>query len=209
MRHAIALLRSAAGRSLAVVAVAAGLLLAPSALVAQEVQEDPGCFLARGTLEEAATRPSPLDSASVTLGDAGAKVCYGSPRANERRIMGELVPYAQLWRTGANEATALHLEFPAEVAGIEVAPGSYSLYTLPGDGEWRVYLSTDFERWGVPISESVQAAQVGEATVPAMETDEHVENMTFSFEKESEEAATLVLEWEKTRVEIPVRRRGM
>lgn len=185
------------------------LLLATPPVQAQADTEDPGCFLQRGTHAEAAERASPLDSASITLGGDMAKVCYGSPRARGRVIMGELVPFARLWRTGANEATGLHLEFPAEVAGIELEPGSYSLYTLPAEGEWTIFVSTEFERWGVPIAESVRAAEVGEATVPATETDEHVENMTFTFDRIDDTSATLILEWERARVEIPVRRRGM
>ena len=197
---------SGASAPLVLTVIAAGTLVAlPGAAQAQE----PGCYLARGTLDEAAERASPLDSASIELGGDVAKVCYGSPRASGRAVMGELVPFDRPWRTGANEATGLHLQFPAEVAGIEVEPGSYSIYTVPGEGQWEVVLSSDFERWGIPISESVEQARVGSATVPATQTEEHVENMTFRFERVDERSAELILEWERTRVTIPVHRRGM
>ena len=198
--------RDTLARSWTAALVAAGTLAAAPNLLAAQDAADPGCYLARGTLAEAAERSSPLDSASVELGGEMAKICWGAPAARDRVVMGDLVPYDEPWRTGANEATGLHLEFPAEVAGIEVPAGSYSLYTVPGETEWVVFLSTEFERWGIPIAQSVRAAEVGEARVPVTETDDHVEQLTFSFERTGEESAHLILEWERARVEIPIRR---
>lgn len=187
----------------------------PAPLLAQAAAEgaddewgEPGCYLARGTPAEAAARESPLDSASISFGDDVARVCYGAPSARERTVMGDLVPYGTLWRTGANEATALHLEFPAEIAGTHVPAGSYSLYTLPGEERWGVILSADVERWGVPIDEGVQAAEIVDSQLPAERTEEHVERLTFHFERIDEGRADLVMEWERTRIRIPIERVG-
>ena len=84
-------------RTVLLSAAVVGLLAVPTTASAQDA---PGCYLARGTLAEAAERPSPLDSASVTLDGAEAKVCYGAPAARDRVVMGELVPFGQPWRTG-------------------------------------------------------------------------------------------------------------
>jgi hypothetical protein len=168
------------------------------------VAQAPGCFIRGATQEEAGTRPSPLDSAMVTLGGAEAKLCYGAPSANEREVMGGLVPYDAPWRTGANEATALHLTFPAQVAGVSVPAGSYSLYTVPTAGDWQLVVNGVFERWGIPINEEVMASDIGSGTVTPEATEGFVERMTARFDPISPTEAHLVLEWENTRVRIPV-----
>ena len=131
-------------------AAAAGLALAAAPASAQAPTD--GCWLARGTPEAAAGRPSPLDSAVVTLGGQRAKVCYGAPSARGRDVMGSLVPYGQPWRLGANEATALYLPFPAELGSVRLDPGVYALYAVPGAERWTVVVNGTPQRWGIPIS---------------------------------------------------------
>lgn len=162
----------------------------------------------RASGEELRSRASPPDSASVTLDGKRAKICYSSPRARGREIMGGLVPYGQPWRLGANEPTTLHLTFAADVGGVRVGPGSYSLYAIPGREEWEIVVNGSTRRWGVPIDDEVRAADVGSVTVDPAETDEMVENLTLSFDPAGPRAATLVIEWERTRLEVPVRRAG-
>ncbi len=176
---------------------------APSAEMAA-AQTAPECFLRGATLEEAAERASPLQSATVTLGGAEARICYGAPSANEREIMGGLVPFDEPWRLGANEATALHLTFPAQVAGIALEPGSYSLYTIPTAGDWQLVVNRQWERWGIPINDDVRAADVGSATLSPEATAGHVETMVLRFDRVSDTEAHLVMEWENTRLRIPV-----
>lgn len=165
---------------------------------------DVGCFLQGATLEEAAERPSPLRSVSFAIGGTQTLLCHGAPSARERVVMGELVPYGELWRSGANEATALHFEGPAVVGGIEVAAGSYSLYTLPNEGEWEVFLNSNFERWGIPISDEVRATELGSFTVVPEATDGMVETLTYSYQPTGDSGGEIVMEWENTRIRIPV-----
>lgn len=197
------------GRSLFAVAAAALLLFAAgrtSPVHAQEASA-PACqFQASG--EELRNRASPPDSASVILGGGVAKICYSSPRARGRDIMGELVPYGQPWRLGANEPTTLHVTFPAEIGDVRVEPGAYSLYAVPGPKQWEIVVNRATDRWGIPIDESVRSRDVGATTVPAGETGEMVESLTLSLERQSGKSARLVIEWERTRVELPVRRAG-
>ncbi len=154
-------------------------------------------------------RASPYDSTRFEVDGQEALVCYGRPSARGRTMIGgEAVPYGRLWRTGANEPTILHLAFPATVAGIEVEPGTYSLYTIPGEQEWTVILNRAIDQWGHESSYTpeVEAQEVGRGTVAAAATEEHVEQFTIRSEP-AEQGAQLVLEWENTRVAIPVRRR--
>ena len=95
---------------------------------------------------------------------------------------GGLVPYGELWRAGANEATAIHLDGPATVGGVSLAAGSYSLYALPNEGEWEIFLNSNYERWGIPISDEVRTTDVGSFTATPEATDEMVETLTYSFE---------------------------
>ncbi|HEX7117920.1 MAG TPA: DUF2911 domain-containing protein [Longimicrobiales bacterium] len=159
--------------------------------------------------EELAERASPYDSASVDAAGLRAKVCYSRPYMKGRTIFGAegeaLVPYGKLWRTGANEPTTIHLATAAQIAGIAVEPGSYSIYTIPGENEWTVIVNRSTSQWGHEsrYTPEVEAQEVGRATVPAESTAEAVEQFTISWEP-AEGGSSLVLEWANTRVAVPV-----
>lgn len=156
-------------------------------------------------------RSSPYDSTLITIGDAEAKLCYGRPSARGRTMIGgESVPYESLWRTGANEPTTLHIPFAATIAGVAVEPGSYSIYTIPTPDEWTVIVNVSTSQWGheSEYTEEVQAQEVGRGTVPSESLEQHVETFTITSETASAAGADLVLEWEHTRVEIPIVRQG-
>jgi hypothetical protein len=154
-------------------------------------------------------RASPFDSAFVQVGGEQALICYGRPSARGREIFGGLVPYGQLWRTGANEPTILHLPFTAEIAGLTVPPGSYSVYTEPGPGEWTLILNRSTSQWGHESSYTaeVQAQELGRATIPTERLDQHVETFTIRGEPTAA-GAEILLEWERTRARIPIRAVG-
>jgi len=175
----------------------------PAALAAQAPQA--GCTT-RAAPQALAQRPSPLDSVQLTVDGASIKVCYGRPYAKARVIMGGLVPFGQPWRLGANEPTRLFLPFAAEVAGVRVEPGEYSLYVVPQQASWEVHVNKAVERWGIPIDDKVQAQDVGKGTVSVEALAAPVEQLTLSLVAGS--PTELVVEWEKTRVRIPIRKIG-
>jgi hypothetical protein len=154
-------------------------------------------------------RASAYDSAFVALGDAQAKVCYGRPEAKGRTIMGELVPFGELWRTGANEPTIIHLPVAASIAGLDLEPGSYSLYSLPGESEWTLIVNRSISQWGheSAYTDAVRAQEVGRVPVPVSRTPEHVETFTIRSASAGADSAELLLEWENTRVHVPIERR--
>jgi hypothetical protein len=160
----------------------------------------PGCAR-RG---DPAGRPSPLDSAQVTVADAVLKVCYGRPSVRGRQVGGGLVPYGQPWRLGANEPTTVHVPFAAEIAGVRVAPGSYSLYVVASERAWEVHVNRGVNRWGIPIDAAVQADDVGKGSVPVEQINPPVEMLTLRFTPPSGNGTELVVEWEKLRVRIPI-----
>ncbi len=155
-------------------------------------------------------RASAYDSTLVRVDGAEVKVCYGRPAARGRTMVGgDAVPYGRLWRTGANEPAILHIPTRVEVAGIPLEPGSYSLYTVPGETEWTVILNRSTSQWGAEgqYTAEVQAQEVARATVPSERTTDHVETFTLRSEPAGN-GADLVLEWEHTRVRIPVMARN-
>ena len=144
-------------------------------------------------------RQSPLQELRFLAGGGEALLCYGAPSARERVVMGELVPFGEPWRVGANEPTTLHLSADAMVGGVSLAPGSYSLYATPGESEWEFHLNSNFERWGIPIDAEVRSAEIGSFSAMPSATAEMVEMMTFEHMD-----GALRLSWENTQVDIPL-----
>ncbi len=168
------------------------------------------CYIARGTFEETQDRPSPLRSVTFTYDGGAGLLCYGAPSARGREVMGELVPFGQPWRIGANEPTTLHLSGPANVGGVELEPGSYSIYAIPTEGEWQFLVNPNWERWGIPIDESVRASEIGSFTASPGSTDAAVETLTYTWQPNEEGTmGDIVLEWENTRVSFHVHPGGI
>jgi hypothetical protein len=155
-------------------------------------------------------RKSPLDSVSFKIADQSVKVCYGRPSSRGRVMLGGAdIPYGKLWRTGANEPTIFYAPLPLQVAGIDVKPGVYSLYTVPGAGEWEIIVNRSISQWGKEdqYTDKVKAQEVGRAKIKSESVSKPIETFTIRAEPAGKNAS-LVLEWEKTRVLIPIRAKG-
>ena len=154
-----------------------------------------------------ANRASPYDSTVININGRRAVICYGRPAARGRTMLGgERVPFGKLWRTGANEPTTLHMPIAASIAGVKVEPGSYSIYTVPGEKEWEVVVNRSTSQWGHEsrYTAEVKAQEVGRGRVPAKLLQDHVEVFTIK-SAQAKGGADLILEWEHTRVVIPIR----
>jgi len=163
------------------------------------------CWI-RGPADKLAERASPLDSIAVQIGGGTMKLCYSRPSARGRKIMGGVVPFDEPWRLGANEATSIRVPFAGEIAGVRVEPGTYTLYAIPAASKWQIVVNRGVQRWGVPIDNEVRAKDVGAGTVTTESLGAPVETLTLKFSPAAGNATELVLEWEKTRVRIPIRR---
>jgi len=183
-----------------------GALLAGAAAAPHpDAPVDDPCWT-RAARAELASRASPLDSTTARLGDAELKICYGRPSAHGRVIMGGLVPFGEPWRLGANEATTLHVPVAVRLGDVNLKPGVYSLYAIPGPKAWQVVVNQSAERWGIPINAAVRTKDVGAVTIASGRTDAPVETLTLRLEPAGEGTLALVIEWERTRVQLTVRR---
>lgn len=154
-----------------------------------------------------ATRKSPLDSLSFKVGSADVKLCFGRPSARGRTMIGgDNVPFGKLWRTGANEPTMIHTTGPIVIAGVAVPAGSYSIYTIPDPKTWHVIVNRSITQWGEEhgYTDAVKAQEVGHGMAASSALPAAVETLTFRTEPGAAGAVNLLLEWEQTRVTIPI-----
>lgn len=133
-------------------------------------------------------------------------VFYNSPSKKGRQIFGGLVPYNEVWRTGANEATTFATDQPLTIGGKALPAGKYSLWTIPGPEEWTVIWNSKVPGWGVNFDSKAArepADDVVEVKVPVEQLPNDVERFTITVQDLP--SATLVLEWDRTRVAVPLR----
>ena len=139
-------------------------------------------------------RVSPTASASQVVGVSEIDVAYARPSVNERAIWGELVPYGQIWRTGANEATKITFSHDAKVEGKPIAAGTYALFTLPEKGKWTVILNKEAEQWGAFNHDAEKDALRVEVRPEAAP---HQEQFAIGFADVDTRSAKVVMHWEK------------
>lgn len=152
-------------------------------------------------------RVSPLESIRFHVADAEVQLCYGRPVRKGRTIFGELVPWDQPWRLGANEPTRLAVSKAVTLAGISLPAGRYSLYVEPHPDQWTVFVSRSTLHWGNDISRAVRAKEIGQATVPVEALPEIVDSFTVRVEDHgSGSRVALAFEWERTRVTLELAR---
>ncbi len=122
------------------------------------------CMLVSATTSWAqeAKKPkaSPAETAKGKIGDATMVVNYSSPAVKGRAIWGELVPFGQVWRAGANEATTVMVDKDVMVEGKTLAAGTYSFYALPGKDAWTVIFNKTAKQWGTQYDEKQDALRV-------------------------------------------------
>lgn len=153
-------------------------------------------------------RASPLGATVFAFGDGGhGKVCYGRPSLRYRKMIGgAAVPFGRLWRTGANEPTTLHLDTAARLGELDLLPGSYSIYTVPGPVAWEVVVNRAIRQWGLEseYTDEIRAREVGRFDVPVEVLGEPVETLTIRAVPATTGAVDLLLEWQTTRVRLPL-----
>ncbi len=152
--------------------------------------------------DQGKARPSPLAIAAIRYKDVYVKITYSQPQKKGREIFGKLVPYDQVWRTGANEATELTITKNMQINGTLLKAGTYSLFTIPQKDKWTVIINSEVGLWGSYNYNS--KLDVMRFDVPVATSDTLYESFTMQFDHRNE-VADLQLLWDKTKISIPFR----
>jgi len=158
--------------------------------------------MAQQPSQDKSKRPSPPGTAEVTLKNKEITIDYSRPSLKGRKVGQELAPYGKVWRTGANEATALNTAIDLNIGGAKVPAGKYTLYTLPSEGTWKLIINKQTGQWGTQYDESQDLARVD---MKKTSLPQSVEQFTISFDKKDENTANLNLDWENTRVSVEIK----
>jgi hypothetical protein len=151
--------------------------------------------------QDGSKRPSPAARAQCKLsGGKTITVDYSSPRMRGRKVFGELVPYGEVWRTGANEATTfVTTEDLIAVKGTNIPAGSYTIFTVPNLDKWTVIINKHTSEWGIPYKyESEELARV---PMSVTRLSSPIENFTISFDPNGG-SCTMRISWENTQASI-------
>jgi len=157
--------------------------------------------------DDKSKRPSPPASAACKFSDGKTiKIDYSSPRAKGRKIFGEasekaLVPYGQIWRTGANDATTFVTDTNVTVGGKAVPAGSYTIFTVPKADAWSLVISKKTGEWGTDYPGEKE--DLVRAPMTVSKTSAPVENFTIAFDQAGSKC-TLRTEWENTRASVDI-----
>jgi Protein of unknown function (DUF2911) len=157
------------------------LVLSASALLAQEPKKAP---------------LSPPQEVKWTRNNKGITINYSAPSKRGRAVMGELVPYGKVWRTGANAATTLTTDVDVMFGSLHVPAGKYTLFTIPGEKEWTLIVNKQTGQWGTNYDEKQDLGRVKMKVAPLKDT---AEQMAFTIDDKA-----LALSWENTKVWVPV-----
>ena len=147
---------------------------------------------------------SPTCTLNQHVGLTDITVVYSRPAVKDRAIFGGIVPYGQVWRTGANQATKLTFSTPVKLEGQAVPAGTYALFTIPGESDWTIILSTNVAQWGAfqyNQKDDLLRFKVTPLTLP----ENRLESFTIEFNYIRDESAVLNLAWDKTVVPIHLR----
>lgn len=146
---------------------------------------------------------SPPASASAKIGTTDITVKYSSPAVKGRKIWGELVPYGQVWRTGANEATTITFSKDVTVEGQKLAAGTYALFTVPGDKEWTIVFNKTAKQWGAfKYDQAQDALRVKVKPVAAKSMSER---MKIDVQPKGKMAGVVTIMWENLAVPFHVK----
>lgn len=148
-------------------------------------------------------RPSPTATLTQAVGLTEFEINYSRPGVKKRTIMGDLVPYGKVWRTGANQATTIKFEHDIKMGGKDIAAGEYALYTMPGEKEWTVMIYKDTKLGGA-VDNYKEADELTRFTVMPRKLNDMVESFTIDWSNFTNGGATLVISWENTALDIEV-----
>jgi hypothetical protein len=161
-------------------------------------------FSASPLLAQEKTRVSPHETVNATVGDAKITIVYGRPYTKDpksgekRKIWGGLVPYGQVWRMGADEATLFTTDKEVSIGGTAVAPGTYSLFLLPEEGGAKLIVNKQTGQWGTKYDASQDLVRIG---LIKQKLDKPADQFTIAVEKTLADGV-MKLMWDDTQYSV-------
>jgi hypothetical protein len=146
-------------------------------------------------------RTSPLAITSMRYKDAYVKITYSRPQKLGREIFGKLVPYGQVWRTGANEATEITVTKNVQLNGSLLKAGTYSIFSIPDKEKWTIIINTEIGLWGSYNYNSKLDEMRFDLPVQHT-TGGSIEQFTIQFDQRNE-LADLIITWDRVKISIP------
>ena len=186
--------------AIAVALVAAATLVSSSSATAQAAKK------------KQRQRISPHETITATIDGNEMKLVYGRPYSKDpksgevRKIWGKLVPFGKVWRTGADEATLLTTASPLEIGGTSLPAGTYSLFTVPAEGDEtaKLVINKKTGQWGVPYNEeSEKANELARVDLKKKTLDKTVDQFTMAIDSKTDGGGELIMKWEDTQYSIP------
>ena len=147
---------------------------------------------------------SPVTEVSQEVGLTQVKLSYSRPSAKGRKVFGGLVPFNEVWRTGANASTKLTFTEDVKIAGNPLKAGTYALYTIPGETEWTVIIHTNTKHRSIAGDVYKPAEDAFRFKVKPRKTSNFVETFTIGFADITTSACTVVVSWENTEIRFSI-----
>lgn len=147
-------------------------------------------------------QPSPRAQFTQKVGLTTVEIDYSRPAVRGRKIMGNLVRYDEIWRTGANKNTIISFSDPVQIEGNTLPAGQYGLYTRPSSNQWKVYFYKSTNNWGLPNPWDDSEVALSLIITPSF-FEYKIENFTITISDINSDAAQLNLIWENTLLSIP------
>jgi hypothetical protein len=169
-------------------------IIAPIVLIGKPI-------FAQGGAQANAPMPSPAATATAEIAGGTIDVRYNSPQMRGRKVMGELVPWNQVWRTGANPATTLITSVPLKFGDLLVPAGTHTIYTLPNPDKWLLIINKQTGQWGTVYN---QNQDLGRTPMMKKSLNAPQEGMSFSFENTTANSTEMHVRWETTDVYVKV-----
>jgi hypothetical protein len=163
------------------------------------------CMLSYGSFAQSlgVPAPSPLQTVKQAFGTSDVSVEYSRPSAKGRTVMGDVVAYGKVWRTGANGSTKITFTDDVKVAGNDVKAGTYALYSMPGADVWELMLYKDLKLGG-NVDEYKTENEVLRFKVKTAKLNDKVETFTINFNNMTATTTSMDLMWENTKISVPI-----
>ena len=146
---------------------------------------------------------SPRQTVEQQFSTSKITVDYGRPGVKGRKVFGELVPYNKVWRAGANGATKITFAQPVDFGGKTVPAGTYGLFVIPTEKDWKIILNKDAQQWGAYAYD--EKLNVTDVNVPVQKLSEKQEWFAVELNPLDDNSLDMVIKWDLAKVTVPVK----